>query len=327
MFNDKFNKPFVDFLNRHFDPSEHLVLCKRWFAEHPFPTGPNVVEISSLDKLHFGWPKKILCHSLFDPEVVEFLYSHPEFLQKSSWMIWGGDLYNAKRDAKNDFVRQHIRQYITDTDGDDTVAAKKYHSSAELTRAGYTFPVTKDMIDAAMRKKVPHNFIRIQINNSADCSTVAMLKTVSKFADKRIRVSTILSYGDLRYRNEIIREGKALFADRFEPVLEYMTPNKYAEWMSNVDILVLNQDRQQGLGNSFVAIAEGVKVFVRSDVTTFEHYKSRGMTCSDSLLISQMTFSEFIAYPSEERERNRLKVKEFFDNQNLAALWRHALEV
>lgn len=47
MFNDKFNKPFVGFLNRHFDPSEHLVLCKRWFSEHPFPTGPNVVEVAT----------------------------------------------------------------------------------------------------------------------------------------------------------------------------------------------------------------------------------------------------------------------------------------
>ena len=27
--NDKFAKPFVDFLNRNFPPEEHLVLCKR----------------------------------------------------------------------------------------------------------------------------------------------------------------------------------------------------------------------------------------------------------------------------------------------------------
>ena len=164
-------------------------------------------------------------------------------------------------------------------------------------------------------------------NNSADRSTVAMLKILSKFADKGIRVSTILSYGDMRYCDEIIREGKALFADRFEPVIEYMSPDKYAERMADVDILVLNQDRQQGLGNSFVAIAEGLKVFVRSDVTTFEHYKSRGIACGDSLQISKMDFSDFIAYPSDERERNREKVKEFFDNRNLASLWRRALEV
>ena len=38
MFNDKFNKPFVDFLNKHFDHQEHLILCKRWFDNHAFPT-------------------------------------------------------------------------------------------------------------------------------------------------------------------------------------------------------------------------------------------------------------------------------------------------
>ncbi len=37
MFNDKFGKAWVDFVNKNFDTEEHLFLCKRWFDEFPFP--------------------------------------------------------------------------------------------------------------------------------------------------------------------------------------------------------------------------------------------------------------------------------------------------
>ena len=57
MFNDKFNKPYVDFLNEYFDSKQHIVLCKRWFT-HPFPTGKNVFEIETLKNINLKNVKK-----------------------------------------------------------------------------------------------------------------------------------------------------------------------------------------------------------------------------------------------------------------------------
>lgn len=59
MHNDKFIKPFVDFLNRNFDKEEHLVLCKRWCKQFSFPEGKNVIEINSLADLKFENVEKI----------------------------------------------------------------------------------------------------------------------------------------------------------------------------------------------------------------------------------------------------------------------------
>ena len=113
MFNDKFNKPFVDFLNRNFNQKEHVVLCKRFYNEFPFPEGENVLDIKTLKGLNFNKNEKIICHSLFDNELIDYLYKYEYILKnKTYWMIWGGDLYEAKRDKKNDLVRKNFMGYL-----------------------------------------------------------------------------------------------------------------------------------------------------------------------------------------------------------------------
>lgn len=150
MFNDKFGKPFVDFLNANFDTKDHLVLCKKWF-EFPFPQGENVVDISRYEGLDFSKNDKVICHSLFDGELIDYLYAHKDTLQQRAyWCIWGGDLYEPIKDEKNDFVRENFRGYISDVDGDIDVLQQKYSIKNKFFyRATYTFPVTMDIINNA----------------------------------------------------------------------------------------------------------------------------------------------------------------------------------
>ena len=54
---------------------------------------------------------------------------------------------NLMRDKKNDFIRANFKGYISDTDGDCEVAMKTYGSNPEIYNAGYTFPITKEMLD------------------------------------------------------------------------------------------------------------------------------------------------------------------------------------
>lgn len=320
MFNDKFNKPFVDFLNTNFNPKEHLVLCKRWFSEHPFPEGENVIEITSLKGLKFNKSEKIICHSLFDPELVDYLYKHQDILRnKSYWVIWGGDLYGAQRDKKNDFVRTNFKGYISDTDGDCEVAMKTYNSHPETYKAGYTFPITKEMLDEA--KRIEHDYIQIQINNSADKTTLDMLDILSKFKDKNIKITTILSYGQTQFKDEIIQKGKEIFGVKFEYLDKYLTPSEYAQKLAQNDILILNQNRQQGLGNCFSSLVLGSKAFIKSDITTYNHFNSRDIKVFDTYEINHMGFDELIAYDNEIKKNNMQKSLIFFDDEYLKRLW------
>lgn len=325
MFNDKFNKPFVDFLNRNFDNNEHLILCKKFFDEFPMPEGNNVFEIKSLKGLDLNKNniKKIICHSLFDNELIEYFYNNKKLLSaKTYWMIWGGDLYNSVIDKKNDFVRQNFKGYISDTNGDCDVVKKKYNiSNAEFYEAGYTFPITLEMFNNDNKYIKIDDCIKIQINNSCDKSTLEMLGILSKFKDETIKIKTILSYGQLEYKNEIIKKGTEIYGEKFEYLDKILSPNEYAKYISNNNILILNQDRQQGLGNSFAALHFGTKLYIKSDITTFKHFIQNNCKIFDTNKIKNMNFEEFINIDIKTKNNNINNSTKFFTDEYLKELW------
>lgn len=322
MFNDKFNKPFVDFLNSNFNPKEHIILCKKWFDEHPFPVGKNVIEINSIKEFNFDKNKKIICHSLFDSELVEYLYEHKNILKnKAYWLIWGGDLYGASRDEKNDYVRKNFKGYISCIKGDENIAKEKYNSSPELYTAPYSAPVDINVLKKANCTK-DKNIVRIQINNSSDKSTLEMLDILSKFKDENIKITTILSYGDLNYKDEIIKKGKEIYNDKFEYLEHYMNPQDYANHLAGQNILIFNQDRQQGVGNCFAGVYLGLKLYVKSTVTSYKYLQNLGFTIYDTLKIPDMDFTEFSSIPDDIIKQNNTEVKKIYDTDYMLSAWK-----
>lgn len=315
MNNDKFNKPFVDFLNSYFNPKEHLVLCIREFDNFPFPEGDNVVEINSLKEvnLYHDNIQKIVFHSLIGG-TVKYLYANPNILkEKAYWGIWGADLYNAERDKIHDYVRSNFRGYLTGADR--YYLLKKYQiANPCFYYAEYIFPISIKMLQKA--KKQPKNYILIQLNNSCDKSTLEMLDCLSKFKDENIKIKTILSYGDLKYKDEIIQKGISLFGDKFEYIDVYMPPQEYTDCLAQNDILILNQDRQQGVGNLTASLYFGAKIFIKKDVSTSIDMKNSGFIIFDSENIKDMSFDEFTVKNYQQKD-----IAFFFDLNHKKEVW------
>ena len=326
MFNDKFNKPYVDFLNANFDSKKHLILCKRCFKEFPFPKGENVIEVSSYGSLDFKNVQKIYLHSLFDGEVVEYLYEHKDILKKTYWIIWGGDLYNAPRDEKNDFIRKNFKGYISSVKNDEILAKEKYDSNPELYNAPYWGDPMNDVVIKMSQNPEKSDYIRIQINNSSDKSTIEMLEILSKFKDENIRIVTPVSYGDMKYKDEIIKKGKEIFNDKFEYIENLMKPKDYAEHLSKNHILILNQNRQQGGSNAMTSMYFGIKVYCKKEITSFENMKSKGMVPFDTNLIKDISFNEFIEYKKEDREKSQKGAAEFYTGKFALNCWKKVYE-
>lgn len=321
MYNDKFTKPFVDFLNRHFDTKEHMVLCYRRYENvEPtlFPEGENVYEYVNLNKINLKHSniEKIICHSLFSDGIIDKLYKEKNLLKKSYWVIWGGDLYNAPRDKKNDFVRQNFKGYIGDVD--KNIAIQKYSVSDLFHKMFYKFPLTKDILDKTVQNN--KDYIKIQINNSCDESTLDMLDILSKFKTENIKITTILSYGKLEYKNKIIQKGKKIFKDKFE-FLENLLPHEdYAKYIAQNDILVLNQNRQQGLGNVLASLYLGGKIYIKKSISINQYLNNENIKVYNSEEIDKLNFEQFITY--SQKEQNRENVKKFLDDEYLAGLLR-----
>ena len=318
MKNDKFNKSFVDFLNKNFDSTEHMILCYRACKNKPptlFPKGGNVYEyvyFKDIKGLLDDNIDKIIFHSLFMPGVVDRLYREPELLKKSYWVIWGGDLYNAPRDEKNDFVRKNFKGYISLIAGDEKVAKEKYNSKSLLFTA--LGPV---LMDKSFLEKIPHvktDKIVIQINNSCDDSTLDMLDILSKYKNKDIIIRTILSYGKMQYKDKIKEKGKKIFGDKFQYLDKLILSDDYGKFLSENDILILCQNRQQGLGNAIYDLALGAKVFLPYNTTSLAFVESYNLKVFDSLKIKDMSIEEFIEYPENLKKRNMHAALTYCDN-------------
>lgn len=319
MFNDKFAKPFVDFLNRNFDPDEHLVLCKRWFGEHPFPEGRNVLEVKRFIPMDFsgGNIRKVICHSLFDREVVELLYANGAILQeKAYWSIWGADLYRADRTERNDYVRRNVRGCIDGVDREYALA--KYGMRDRFFDLLIYSPIDRSILDAARKLVVRNGKPRIQLNNSCDRSTIGLLEALAPHAGKIIP-TTVLSYGDLHWRDAVREMGRRLFGDDFEVLEDYLPRADYARYMASNDILILNQDRQQGIGNTGAMLYLGKKVFIRGDVATNAYFKAHGMAIHDTESVPALSLAELLRYDDAAKSRTILAADElFFDEKERA---------
>ena len=320
--NDKFAKPFVDFLNKYFPTNEHLVLCQRT-ANHPFPTGPNVLEVRKFFKgINLDRPNidKIICHSLFVGEIVDYFYEHPELLRaKAYWLIYGGDLYDATRDEKNDFVRQNFRGYLASYDAQ---VLRDRYNAINIIKVYIPCPITAEMLYIVSH--VSGTCVQIQINNSCEESTLGMLEVLSRFRDRDIRITTVLSYGDMRFKDRILQLGYKLFKEKFKPILEYMPAIEYAKHLASNDIFILNQNRQQGCGNILISLCAGVKVFIKSTTTPYKTYTDDGMAIGNTDDIANMSFEEFTSRAN--LDKNPEIAHQYYSEEVWQKGWETALE-
>jgi len=328
MFNDKFLKPYVDFLNKYFNCKKHIVLCKRWFDKYPFPEGKNVFEIESFDCINLVNAKKIICHSVFDHEVIDRFYQERELLGKTCCVIWGGDFTNRskeKRLHKDLFVLGNFYQYVGGID--EPIVREMYNISDKqifFRNVNYIFPLNKTILDNVTCKN--KGYIQIQLEQSAEISILDSMDLLYKFKDENIKIVVILSYGgDGVLENEIIKKGCLLFGDKFEHIDNYMSPVNYAKHIVNNDILILNGDHQMAFGNTTAHLYLGKKVFVRSDIPTgkflLDNYDIRVYSTES---INALSFDEFITdHFSHSNKNNTLP---FFDEEFIAKGWQKVFE-
>ena len=130
-----------------------------------------------------------------------------------------------------------------------------------------------------------------------------MLRTLAKFKDEKIIITTILSYhteGQKDKVTAICKAGYSTFGEKFQPIFDFMPKRLYARHLANVDIYISNQKRQQGNGNAVIVASLKKKVFLSPSNPVYHHYNQLGIKIFNSNEISRMNFEEFRQYVPEE---------------------------
>ena len=343
--NSKFIGPYIQFIKENFDISEHtFLIIEKSGKRDGLPDFESIKHISvsvigeylkfsKEIKSYIQKADKIILHGLFIPNLVFYLFFNKKFLEKCYWVINGGDLYYYQYDNKRlwnkfyEFFRKGVIKkiygFVCLTQGDYTIAKKMYDTKAKEYFGMYINPVTKQYLDNIPTNSLKDS-INIQIGNSADLSNnyFELLDMLEKFKDENIKIFAPLSYGDKEHAIKVKEYGEEKFGKKFVAMLNFLDPQKYAEYLGRIDILIFNHKRQQGLGNIYATVYLGKKIFIRSDISSWDFFENKlEIVLNDTLSIKNMNFKQFITYPKKELNKKKAE-KKFYCEDYVKNVWK-----
>lgn len=267
----------------------------------------------------------------YDPTLL-FWACNKKLTRKSTWIVWGSDLYSYYKRNKNlktkvyEYLRKKIISNLTEiavfVKEDFDLIKKIYQTNATYIPILYPIPVNTKHLDKLQNKNASDSRIFL-IGNSGDPSNlhIEIIDYLSQFSNEDIIIKCPLSYGgSTQYKEKVIKYGKEIFGNKFEPVLNYMNIEEYAQLLATIDVALMNHKRQQGLGNILALLYLGRKVYLRSDITSFYFFKRHKCDIFDIATINKNTYNELIR-PIENVENNIRIISKIISKEYYLSLW------
>lgn len=278
--------------------------------------------------------KWIYFHFLaYDPTLFYWLFRKKR-IKKSTWIIWGADVYAYKKAEHNlrtrlyEKARKKLIPYFPEiaafVKDDFEIVRKVYNSHAEYIPILYPIPVNLEHLTEIPLKQVQGE-IKIMIGNSGDESNehIEVLQKLARFSDENIQLICPLSYGgSVEYRDRVCAEGRRIFGKKFMAVKEMMQADDYARFLSDVDIVLMNHQRQQGLGNIMALLFLEKKVFMRKNTTSYDFLVENGCKIESIEILDQISFNDFINF-TDELKKNRNVMKEMLSDEFPLNRWKN----
>ena len=270
--------------------------------------------------------QKILIHGLSSPFLVLYLCLFPGLGKKCYWVIWGKDLYfyqtlNKKQVHHRifEFFRKiaikRIRQVITFNNGDFELAKQWYGCEAQQFKS---FMYPSNLFHDYPCIQTQRDKLTILLGNSADSSNrhLETFDLLAEQLDDNFELLVPLSYGNKQYTELVLERGRQLFGTQFTPLTDFIPFEQYLELLQRVDIAVFAHRRQQAMGNITTLLGMKKKVYIRSDISTWNLLKDLDITVFN---LSNFDLAEI---DDEVAAKNREIVKNVFSEENLLSQWR-----
>lgn len=281
----------------------------------------------------------IIFHSLLiRPRELFFLFFFRKNANSWNWVIWGGDMHQfpenmtAKRRMKFFFFKSIVSRFgfiTTLSDKDYLVAKNKFEVKGKKLASTYALPGIESL-DILSERSNDKKAIHFLIGNSADPSNQhhQVLKDLEFIKNENIKIIVPLSYSisDEEYVNSVIQLGIDIFQEKFFPITEFLTPKDYYEKLKDIDIAIFNNNRQQALGNIFVLMFFGSKLFLSEESGLVEKFQGMNAKVFNYKYFNDLTFDEICFYSQVDKNENKKISSSLLDQKKIMKQWEFVME-
>lgn len=275
----------------------------------------------------------IILHS-FEMSYFSIIYFilHPHFIKKTVWVIWGFDLYDIA--TKKQSYRQSLYfilkkmlvrkiPYVVSRSPDYKRLQRWYGSSAihinvePLYSGGIIGVAPRHSRDNASQ---PFNII---LGNSATETNrhLNALELLSKYKDGNIKIHIPLSYGDPQYAEIVKTKARSIFGEKVVFLEKFMPPEEYRKYLTQMDIGIFNNNRQQALGNLSYLFATGAKIYLNKDSALWEYITELNFSVHQINNLGEICYEEFVDLDRNELDANSQKAREIYTEEHCVMCW------
>jgi len=114
-----------------------------------------------------------------------------------------------------------------------------------------------------------------------------------KYRDENIIISLPINYGDMEYAKQIEDYARSLFKEKVEIINKYMPYTQYVKYILTVDCCILDYKHQSALGNIYLLLKNGTKLFLNKDWIIKLSLSLEAIETYNIEDIDDMSFDEF----------------------------------
>lgn len=214
---------------------------------------------------------------------------------------------------------QNVKAFASIVPADFETVQKLYNLKCKAYESCY--PFVPNLISNFSKKN--SNEVKIQIchSGSVECNTLELLDKLAKYKNDNVKIYASLCYGDKNYISKIIEKGQKIFNNKFIPIIDFMPSEEYAKYISNLDILMSNTFVQQGLGNVYLALASGVKVYIPEGSVLWNELKKQNIIIYPTSSICEKSIKELVEISQKTKQINYDNTINIFDTSKSFDKW------
>ncbi|MDS0526526.1 TDP-N-acetylfucosamine:lipid II N-acetylfucosaminyltransferase [Clostridium sp. SHJSY1] len=354
-----FNGNIIELLNSEigvFNPEEHLFLVCFDDIYEKYKHYGNLILVKKLMSKNYDkfiyYSKKaeyIFLHQNWFYDFKRFICTPTKIKKKYIWCVWGHDLYidykicngikgflaQSARKVGDFLINYEIKHYHGVGIGfkyDALEIKKRFKNKTNILMCPYPNGMRLDEIDSIIReanvyKEDKNKPVKIMVAHSAHeyLHHKEMLDKLSAYKDRNIIVSLPLVYGNNSYANYIEEFAKSLFGDKVEILRKRMDIYEYIKYLKSVDIAILDQVQQSGLGNLYYLLYLGKKVYLNKGGFLKLAFQLEGSYFDTTDLIGIEPYEQFIK-SNNTMESAKLYAKYILNEKNLIDMWKSTLD-